>query len=143
MQGYWGHSDASAKTLQDGWLFTGDIACLCSDGYLHITGRASNMLVLKGGEKVHPEHVEELLKHCSLINEAMLIGEKCKNVYIVVNVNEEIECEDVKAELKKQISEAIVDLAPFQKPKDILILPQFTPDDGTLTPTLKIRRKNV
>ena len=41
------------------------------------------------------------------------------------------------------MAEAIKDLAPFQKPRDILILPDFTPEDGTMTPTLKIRRKNI
>ncbi|MCM8542202.1 MAG: AMP-binding protein [Lentisphaeraceae bacterium] len=141
MQGYWGHKDESAKSIQDGWLHTGDIGKVV-DGYMYITGRASNLLVLKGGEKVHPEHVENLIKKCPLVKEVMLIGEKCKNVYAVVNV-EENELEDVNAELKKQLSEATADLAPFQKPGKFLILPDFNPEDGTMTPTLKIRRKNV
>ena len=141
MQGYWGHKDASAKSLQNGWLHTGDVACLKND-YLFITGRASNLLVLKGGEKVHPEHVEDIVKKCDLVSEVMLIGEKCKNVYAVVNV-EEHELEDITVEVKKQMAEAIKDLAPFQKPKNVLALPTFSTDNGTLTPTLKIRRKNV
>ncbi|MCM8534723.1 MAG: AMP-binding protein [Lentisphaeraceae bacterium] len=141
MQGYWGHKDASAKSIQDGWLHTGDVACLKND-YLFITGRASNLIVLKGGEKVHPEHVEDIVKKCELVSEVMLVGEKCKNVYAVVNV-EENELDDVTAVVKKQMAEAIKDLAPFQKPKNVLVLPTFSTDDGTLTPTLKIRRKNV
>ena len=141
MQGYWGHKDESAKSIQDGWLHTGDIGKVV-DGYMYITGRASNLLVLKGGEKVHPEHVENLIKKCDLVKEVMLIGEKCKNVYLVVNV-EENELDDLEAVLKAQISEATADLAPFQKPGKFLILPDFTPDDGTMTPTLKIRRKNI
>jgi long-chain acyl-CoA synthetase len=141
MLGYWGHKDESAKSLQDGWLFTGDVGRM-QDGYLFITGRASNLLVLKGGEKVHPEHVEDILKKCSLIKEVMLIGEKCKNIYGVVNV-EENELEDVYAAVKAEMSEVITGLAPFQKPRDILILPDFNPEDGTMTSTLKIRRKNI
>ncbi|NQZ56907.1 MAG: AMP-binding protein, partial [Lentisphaeraceae bacterium] len=61
MQGYWGHKDISAKALVDGWLYTGDVAYM-KDAYIYISGRASNLLVLKGGEKVHPEHVEEIAK---------------------------------------------------------------------------------
>jgi len=141
MQGYWGHKDESAKSIQDGWLHTGDIAKVVDD-YIYITGRASNLLVLKGGEKVHPEHVENLIKKCSLVKEAMLIGEKCKNVYAVINV-EENELDDVEAAVKTQIVEATADLAPFQKPGKFLILPDFNADDGTMTPTLKIRRKNI
>ena len=141
MQGYWGHKDESAKSIQDGWLHTGDIGKVV-DGYMYITGRASNLLVLKGGEKVHPEHVENLIKECPLVKEVMLIGEKCKNVYAVINV-EENELEDVESALKAQIAEATADLAPFQKPGKFLILPDFTPEDGTMTPTLKIRRKNI
>ena len=141
MQGYWGHKDESAKSIQNGWLHTGDIGAV-EDGFMYITGRASNLLVLKGGEKVHPEHVENLIKKCPLVTEIMLIGEKCKNVYAVVNV-EENELEDVEGVLKAQIAEATADLAPFQKPGKFIILPDFTPDDGTMTPTLKIRRKNI
>jgi long-chain acyl-CoA synthetase len=141
MQGYWGHKDESAKSLQDGWLFTGDVGRM-NDDYLYITGRASNLLVLKGGEKVHPEHVEEILKKCPLIKEVMLIGENCKNIYAVVNV-EENELDDVRSAVKAEMAEAIAGLAPFQKPRDVLILPDFSPDDGTMTPTLKIRRKNI
>lgn len=141
MQGYWGHKDESAKSIQDGWLHTGDIGKVECE-YMYITGRASNLLVLKGGEKVHPEHVENLIKKCPLIKEVMLIGEKCKNVYAVVNV-EENELDDVEAVLKQQISEAVSDLAPFQRPGKFIILPDFNPEDGTMTPTLKIRRKNI
>lgn len=141
MQGYWGHKDESAKSIQNGWLHTGDIGKV-EDGYIYITGRASNLIVLKGGEKVHPEHVENLIKKCPLVKEVMLIGEKCKNVYAVINV-EENELEDCEAEVKAQISQATQDLAPFQKPGKFLILPDFSPEDGTMTPTLKIRRKNI
>ena len=109
MQGYWGHKDASAKSIQDGWLHTGDIACM-RDGFMYITGRASNLLVLRGGEKVHPEHVEDIVKQCELIGEVMLIGEKCKNVYAIINV-EENELEDEFSAVRKQMADAISGLA--------------------------------
>ena len=63
-------------------------------------------------------------------------------IYVIINV-EKNDFENLNKEIKAQLSAAISELAPFQKPKNFLILPDFTPDDGTLTSTLKIRRKNV
>jgi len=141
MQGYWRHKDESAKSIIDGWLHTGDLGFM-QDGYLFLTGRQSNLLALKGGEKVHAEHIENILKNIPLIKEVMIIGEQCKRVYALVNV-EENELSDPKFELKELIAEAVKNLAAYQKPKDLLILPDFSIDAGTMTPTLKIRRRQI
>ena len=147
MKGYWRHTDASAKTMENGWLNTGDVGYATEDGYLFIDGRKGNMIVLIGGEKLHPESVEDAVKSSQLITEAMVIGEKCKNVYVLANVpREELE-KHTPEELRKLLKEDIVrrtsHLAPFQKPKDVLILPDFNIEDGTLTATLKVRRRNI
>ncbi len=147
MKGYWRHTDASAKTLADGWLHTGDMAYVDDDGFLFIDGRQGNMIVLVGGEKLHPEHVEDAVKNCELVTEALVIGEKCKNVYVCVNLDDDA-CENIPqnqllARVKEQVMEKTKHLAPFQMPKDVLVLPDLTVDDGTLTVTLKIRRHKV
>jgi long-chain acyl-CoA synthetase len=139
MQGYWKHSDTSAKTIENGWLHTGDMGKVL-DSFLYLNGRASNLIVLRGGEKVHPEHIEDLICELEEVAEVMIIGDDCKNIYAVINKADE-ELEDKL--IAKRISEACADLAIFQKPKGILSLPAFNPEDGTLTPTLKIRRKNI
>lgn len=139
MQGYWKYSDTSAKTLENGWLHTGDMGRV-EEGFLYLNGRASNLIVLRGGEKVHPEHIEDMIRELDEVAEVMVIGDDCKNIYALINkIDEEI---DDKL-ISKKISEVCSDLAIFQKPKGILALPPFNPDDGTLTPTLKIRRKNI
>ncbi len=147
MKGYWRHRDASAKSLADGWLHTGDVGYVDADGFLFLDGRQGNMLVLTGGEKVHPEHVEDAVRNCPLVTEAMVIGEACKNIYVCVNVDAEaaagLGTAAVHAEVRRQVLAHTSHLAAFQKPKDVLILPEFTPDDGTLTVTLKIRRHSV
>jgi long-chain acyl-CoA synthetase len=147
MKGYWRHQDVSAKTLEDGWLHTGDVGHVDDDGFLFLDGRQGNMIVLFGGEKLHPEHVEEEVKQCSLVTECMVFGEKCKNVYVAVNVDSELaegmSDDELKSELKKQISERCKHLASYQKPKDVLVLPEWTPEEGTLTVTLKIRRHKI
>ena len=147
MKGYWRHADDSCKTLQDGWLHTGDMAYVDADGFLFIEGRRSNMLVLAGGEKLHPEHVEDAVKSCDLISEAMVIGEKCKNVYACVSLDPDAAAKIPKEQLlptvRRKILAATNHLAAFQRPKDVLILPDFSVEDGTVTVTLKIRRFRI
>lgn len=146
MKGYWHHTDASAKSFEDGWLNTGDVAYE-KDGFLFIDGRKGNMIVLIGGEKLHPEHVEDAIKGSPLITEAMVIGEKCKNVYALVNVNKDavkgLPDDEVRAKVKADVQELSKHLAAYQKPKDVLVLPDFSIDEGTLTATLKVRRHKI
>ncbi len=147
MKGYWRHRDASAKTLTDGWLHTGDMGYVDEDGYLFLEGRQGNMIVLVGGEKLHPEHVEDAIKTSPLISEAMVIGESCKNVYALVNVDEDAladtPAEERQARIRREVAERCAHLAAFQRPKDVLILPEFTVEDGLLTVTMKVRRHQV
>ena len=146
MKGYWNHTDASAKSFEDGWLNTGDVAYQ-KEGYFFIEGRKGNMIVLIGGEKLHPEHVEDAVKNSPLITEAMVIGEKCKNVYVLANVSKELakglSDDELHKKLKEEIHRTITHLAPYQKPKDVLVLPDFTMEDSTLTATMKIRRYKI
>ena len=146
MKGYWNHTDASAKSFEDGWLNTGDVAYQ-KEGYLFIEGRKGNMIVLIGGEKLHPEHVEDAVKNSPLITEAMVIGEKCKNVYVLANVSKDLakglSDDELHKKLKEEIQRTTTHLAPYQKPKDVLVLPDFTMEDSTLTATMKIRRYKI
>ena len=139
MQGYWNHQDASAKVLENGWLHTGDMGYVV-DGFLYLNGRASNLICLQGGEKVHPEHVEDVIRGLDSVSEVMIIGDGCKNIYALINKADEASDNSI---VRQQIMQTIKSLAPFQRPKDLLFLPHFSPTDGTMTPTLKIRRKNI
>jgi long-chain acyl-CoA synthetase len=148
MKGYWRHRDDSAKTLADGWLHTGDLGYVDDDGFLYIEGRHGNMICLVGGEKVHPEHVEDAIKNSELITEAMLIGDGCKNVYVLLNVDADAAArfaspDELQSRAWQEVQEQVEHLAPFQRPRAFLILPEFTTDDETLTVTLKIRRHKI
>ena len=146
MKGYWNHTDASAKSFEDGWLNTGDVAYQ-KEGYFFIEGRKGNMIVLIGGEKLHPEHVEDAVKNSPFITEAMVIGEKCMNVYVLANVSKDLakglSDDELHKKLKEEIQRTTTHLAPYQKPKDVLVLPDFTMEDSTLTATMKIRRYKI
>lgn len=147
MKGYWKHTDASAKTMEGDWLNTGDVGHMDKDGFLFIHGRNSSMIVLYGGEKLHPEYIEDAVKTSPLIQEAMVFGEKCKNVYVAVNVpKDEAEKhtpEELHKIIKAEVERTTCELAPFQRPKDVIVLPEFNIAEGTMTATMKVRRFKV
>ncbi|MFF0018871.1 FadD7 family fatty acid--CoA ligase [Streptomyces sp. NPDC005374] len=72
-RGYLADGDESARTFVDGWLRTGDLGALDEDGYLSLTGRIKN-LINRGGEKISPEHVEDILAGCPGVAEAAVFA---------------------------------------------------------------------
>ena len=99
MLGYYKDPESTAKTIQDGWLHTGDLGYLDQDGYLYLTGRKKNLIILSGGENVNPEELEQLLLRCEYIKEALI---KEKNNKIIA----EIYCiGDIQADVRKYIEE--------------------------------------
>lgn len=73
MQGYYKHPDATAAVLRDGWFLSGDLGYLDADGYLFITGRAKEVIVLSSGKNVYPEEVEQVYLQSAYIKEMCLI----------------------------------------------------------------------
>ncbi len=82
MAGYWKNEKATAKTLRDGWLHTGDLGYLDRDGFLYVLGRFKSLLIADDGEKFSPEGIEEaLIEHSSFIEQCMLYNNQ--NPYTV------------------------------------------------------------
>ena len=73
MSGYWGQGDATAETIRDGWLHTGDLAYFDEEGYIFLAGRARDF-IKRGGEMVSPEEVEQVLHSHPAVEEAAIIG---------------------------------------------------------------------
>lgn len=74
MLGYLGEPEATREALQDGWYHTGDVGYLDQDGFLFITGRIKNIIILSNGENVSPEALEQKLICCGDIDEAIVYG---------------------------------------------------------------------
>lgn len=145
MKGYWNHRDESAKVIKNGWLHTGDIGCY-KDEKLYISGRKTNMIVLKGGENIHPEFIENELKKSDLIDDVMVIGDGCKSLYACLTVPEnydEVHESELNILLKSEVKRLTSHLVSYQKPRDILLLSRFTIEDETYTGTMKVRRHMV
>ena len=74
MLGYYENEEATNDVLKDGWFYTGDYGYIDPEGFVFITGRKKNMIVLKNGKKIFPEEVEELVNKIDLVKESMVFG---------------------------------------------------------------------
>ena len=73
MMGYWNRPEATAETIRDGWLFTGDMGKLDKDGYLYVIDRRKDM-ILSGGENVYPAEVERIIREVPGVQDAAVVG---------------------------------------------------------------------
>jgi len=73
MKGYWGKPEATAETLRNGWLHTGDVGHLDADGYLYITDRKKDMII-SGGANIYPREVEEIICTHPAVHEVAVVG---------------------------------------------------------------------
>ena len=147
MQGYWGAPDATADTIQDGWLHTGDIGEMDADGYVKITGRKKEIIVNSGGDNIAPARVEALLSIHPDIEQAMLTGDKRPWLAAVIVPSAEMRGLP-KAEQQKHLKAACDDinanLSPLEKIRRFIIADEpFSIENGEMTPTLKVRRHVV
>ena len=74
MLGYYEMPELTKEVLKDGWFYTGDLGYLDKDGYLFITGRSKNLIVLKNGKKIFPEELEMLINRMDIVEECMVFG---------------------------------------------------------------------
>lgn len=163
MIGYHNLPDKTAEVFtEDGGLRTGDRGWLDEDGFLHITGRIKEQYKLENGKYVFPADIEEAIKLSMFIENAMVHGaNRPYNVAIIapdwlvvdpwlkenglpLDHNEAIKhpklIETIEAEVQKTCSE----FASYEVPKKLVLIPEtFSPENGILTPTLKLKRREV
>lgn len=165
MPGYWNNPQATAEAIRDGWLYTGDLGSLDSEGFLSITGRKKELMVLSNGKKVVPSVVENLLLADVCIDQVVVYGEG-KNFLTALVVphwenlvremcaagvdcqnrgHEELAClKETAAFLEERAKQCLQDVAGWENVKKLLVLPQaFSVAAEEMTVSLKLRRSVI
>lgn len=159
MKGYWRQPEATAAVIRDGWFYTGDVGRIDADGFLYITGRKKELLVLSNGKKVSPSEVEAVLQSDPCIEQAVVYGEKrnflaalivpnwlrLRPLLNVSGTEEELARHPaVEAVLRERINKALANAVSWEQVKQFVIRPQpFSIATGELTVSLKLRREVV
>ena len=140
MLGYWNLEEETKKVIKDGWLHTGDIGEIDNNNYLKITDRKKDIIVNLGGDNISPSKVENILCLNENIKQSFVYGDK-KNYLVALIVSEkEINKEKIKL-IIENINKSLTLIEKIKK--FVLIHEEFTIENGMLTPTLKLKRKEI
>ncbi len=163
MKGYYNLDEETKKVFtKDGGFRTGDLGRFDKDGFLFIIGRVKEQYKLENGKYVVPAPLEELLKLSPYVNQAMIYGmNKPYNVALIVpdevalkewaaengksgDLAELVKTDEVKKLYQDQIAEYAKEFKGYERPKKFdFVLEEFSTDNDMLTPSLKLKRRNV
>lgn len=164
MPGYYNNPEATAEAIDaEGWFHTGDIGTMVDGKYLKITDRKKEIFKTSGGKYVAPQLVENKLKESSFIEQCMVVGESQKfpsaliipefTALTVWSKQNDIEATSpqelilnpkVIALIEQEVLLTMSTVAKYEQVKKFVLLPRlFTVSDGEITPTLKLKRKQI
>ena len=164
MKGYYNRPEETREVIDDdGWFHTGDVGELDADGFLRITDRKKDLIVTAGGKNVAPQPIENRLKKNRFVDQPVLVGDRERFITLMLvpdfatldswarekglpteDPRALLSTEEAQNLLLEQIKEELSDLSSFEMPKKLVLLPEpFTIEDGSLTPTQKVKRRVV
>ena len=160
--GYYKNPDDTAESLQDGWLYSGDIGRFDDQGFLYITDRKKDLIITAGGKNVAPQNIEKLLRNIDGISQAVVVGDRRKFLTALLTLDADrapalarergwpedlkklAEDERFYAHVQEETQRVNDTLARYESVKKFALLPHdFSVENGELTPTQKIKRKVV
>ncbi|MEY3646950.1 MAG: Long-chain-fatty-acid--CoA ligase [Bacteroidota bacterium] len=164
MPGYYKNPEATAEAIDpEGWFHTGDIGVMVDGKYLKITDRKKEIFKTSGGKYVAPQLVENKLKESIFIEQCMVVGEgqKFPSALVIPEFNalaawckqqgieagspaDMIANPKVITKMDEEVQSAMTSVAKYEQVKKCVLLPRlFTIQDGEITPTLKLKRKQI
>ncbi len=161
--GYYKNKEYTEESLKDGWLYTGDIAEIFSDGSVSIVDRKKDIMISAGGKNLTPNYIEQTIKSSIYIKECILIADKRKFPSALIQIDFEVvsnwaeknniiyttfkslvEAETVKELIKKEINKKNNLLSSVEQIKKYYLLTkELDHDDGEVTATMKVRRSKI
>lgn len=162
-KGYFKNPEATAETLKDGWLHSGDVGELDADGFLKITDRKKDLIITAGGKNIAPQNIENQLKFSPYINDAVVIGDRKKYLVALIAIDEEnvikyaqdhkiqfgtygslTQAPEIKQLIQSEVDRVNKTLAQVEQVKKFAIIPKkLYEEDGEVTPTMKVKRKSI
>jgi long-chain acyl-CoA synthetase len=162
-QGYYKDPAATAETIVDGWLHTGDLGELDADGYLRITGRKKDIIITAGGKNITPGNLEAEIKQSPLVSQCVVVGDRRPYLAALVTLDSEevakLAAGDpafggderawaasprIRALIAEHVERINERFARVEQVKRFAILPHdLSQEGGELTPTLKVKRAVV
>jgi long-chain acyl-CoA synthetase len=161
-QGYHKNPEATAETIVDGWLHTGDIGEIEPDGFIKITGRKKDIIITAGGKNITPANLEAEIKQHPLVSQCVVVGDRRPYLVALVTLDPEEAVKyaqehdlpedpaqlaanpDVKTAIEAHVDKINENFARVEQVKKIAILPHdLSQESGELTPTLKVKRAVV
>jgi len=161
MKGYWRDAEATAKAVQDGWLHTGDIGEIDGEGYLAITDRKKDIIVLSSGDNTSPARIEGYLVLQPEVAQAMVHGDRRPHLVALIVPDGEFATDWARRNDRRMSAELSTDsefvkavgqavdrvnqrLQPFERIRRFALASEpFTIENAMLTPSLKIRRHKI
>jgi long-chain acyl-CoA synthetase len=162
MRGYWRDEAATREALRGGWLHTGDIGVIDEEGFLQITDRKKDIIVNSGGDNVAPQRVEGVLALQPEIAQVIVYGDRRPHLVALIVPDTEaakayarangrpaaldqlVEDPGFQRAIGEAVDRANEGLSVIERVRHFRLLPQpFTIENGTMTPTLKLKRQLI
>ncbi len=168
MKGYFNNEAATAEVIDgEGWFHTGDIGIIDADGFVKITDRKKNIIVLSNGKNVAPQPIESELVQSPFISQIMLVGNERKNLAALIVPNFDalkawasdsdtgggidtadlstmLQAREVQQHIQSEIRSRLTDFADFEQVRRFVLLEkEFSQEADEMTPTLKLKRNVI
>ena len=164
MKGYFNNEAATAEVIDgEGWFHTGDIGIIDVDGFVKITDRKKNIIVLSNGKNVAPQPIESELVQSPFISQIMVIGSERKNLAALIVPNFDalktwaaensidtgdlsamLQTREVQQHIQSEIRNRVTDFADFEQVRRFVLLEkEFSQEADEMTPTLKLKRNVI